>query len=277
MNQHMEEIKKIIASRKKKTNCFSFYNEIIDWIENGKANAYLINDCVFIFYKINGFYKFYYYVDNFEDIKISRNLLDKYKLESNVSLEFTTKNDKNIEDITESIIPIGFEFYAEYVRVISGASAFNSNNIENTANYVLASLNEVDELLSIMYKEFDVISDDLPSKEDLINLINNKSVLVQHIENKIIFIQIYEYTKGVLYSRMTWIEKKYRKPKYTIDFYSGLDEYLKHLNIKDWGKLRSYGWINKSNKNYKINLKFGAKPDGITCTIFTYKQTGEEK
>lgn len=273
MNQDMEEIKKIIASRKKITNCFSFYTEIMDWIKNGKANVYLINDCVFIFYKINGFYKFYYYVDNFGDIKISQNLLNKYTLKSNVSLEFTTKNDKNITEVTESIIPIGFEFYAEYIRVISGASAFN---IENTSYYELASLNDVAELLDIIYKEFDVISDDLPSKEDLINLINNKSILVKHIEEKIVFIQIYEYAKGVLYSRMTWIEKKYRKPKYTIDFYSGLNEYLKQLNIKDWEKLRSYGWINKSNKNYKINLKFGAKPDGITCTIFTYKQNGEK-
>jgi hypothetical protein len=274
INQNINEIKNIISSRRKKTNCFSFYNEIISWIENSQADLYLIEDCVFIFYEANGFYKFYYYVDKFEKISLSKNLLNKYKSQNKVSLEFTTKNGKDIEELTNAITFIGFNFYAEIVRIIQGQNTFTvEEKISKTQSpmyYELATLDDKNELLGIMHREFDVLKDDIPTEEELIKLIYNKSIVVKHIDNKIILIQIYEYSKGALYSRMTWIEKSYRKPKYTVDLYKGLDEYLYDLNIESYKNLRSYGWIDKNNKNLKINLKFGAQLDGVTCTIFLY-------
>lgn len=268
MNQHIEEIKNIITSRKKKTNCFSFYNEIVNWIENDKADVYLIEDNVFIFLKTHGFYKLYYYVNNFNEIALCKELLEGYREKGSVSLEFTTKNGMNIDEITSHLTNIGFKFYKEYARVISAFSPFKSE--DDSISYDIASRNNKDELLEIMHKEFDVITDDLPTEEELIRLIESKSILIKIFDEKIVFIQIYEYLKGALYSRMTWIDKKYRKPKYTIDFYKSLDKYLKALNIENLEKVRSYGWIDKNNKNFKINLKFGAKLDGVTCTIFLY-------
>lgn len=272
INKNIEEIKKIISSRRNITNCFAFYNEILDWIENDKADIYLRNDCVFLFYKIHDFYKFYYYVSDFKEIVLSKDLLNEYRKKGTLSLEFTTKNEKNRNKVSYSILPIGFSFYKEYARVISGNSAFKKvegKDVEEVP-YELASLNDKKELLEIMHKEFDIITDYLPSEAELTELINNKSIVIKQLDKQIIFIQIYEYNKGTLYSRMTWIDKKYRKPKYTIDFYRCLDTYLKDLNIQNWRKVRSYGWIDKGNKNYKINLKFGAQPDGVTCTIFLY-------
>lgn len=269
-NQNNEEIKKIITSRKMKTNCFSFYNEIVDWIENNKADTYLIENNVFLFLKIHGFYKFYYFVNSFNDISLCKELLEKYKTKSNISLEFTTKNEIYINEITPLLKEIGFNFYKEYARVISAFSPFKSE--EENISYEIASLENKNELLEIMYREFDVISDYLPTEEEIINLIDNKSILIKTLDEKIVFIQIYEYSKGALYSRMTWIDKKYRKPKYTIDFYKSLDTYLKQLDIENLEKIRSYGWIDKNNKNFKINLKFGAKLDGVTCTIFLYDE-----
>lgn len=268
-NQNIEEIKKIITSREMKTNCFSFYNEIIDWIENNKADVYLIENNVFLFLKTHGFYKFYYYVNTFDDIALCKNLLVIYKNKSNLSLEFTTKNSVNINEISSILTNIGFNFYKEYARVISGLSPFNA---EESIEYELASLKDKNELLEIMHREFDVISDYLPTEEEIINLIDNNSIIIKTIDNKIVFIQIYEYLKGSLYSRMTWIDKKYRKPKYTIDFYKSLDRYLQELCVKDWNKIRSYGWIDKNNRNFKINLKFGARVDGVSCTVFLYDE-----
>lgn len=274
VNQSIEEIKNIISSRKKKTNCFSFYNEVMEWIESNKADVYIIGDNLFLFLKTHGFYKFYYYVNSFDEISLCKHLLEEYKCKNSVSLEFTTKNGLYIDELTSIFTNIGFVFYKEYARVISGASAFESKKEEEKeiVNYELATLEDINELFEIMYKEFDVISDYLPTTEDIVNLINNKSIIIKKLDDKIVFIQIYEYSKGALYSRMTWVDKKYRKPKYTIDFYKSLNEYLKQLNIKNWEKLRSYGWIDKNNKNFKINLKFGAQLDGVTCTIFLYDE-----
>lgn len=278
--KELEEIKQIISKRRHITNCFSFYNEILDWIEKEKVDLFLIKNCVFMFYKENSFHKFYYFVNDYNNIILSKELLDLYRTKGEVSLEFTTKNGRNQEKVNESVTNIGFNFYAEYARVISGASAFKAKDKKEEEKdidgyYELATLKDKKELLEIMYTDFDKISDYLPTENELDNLIQNKSILIRHLDEKIVFIQIYEYAKGTLYSRMTWIAKKYRKPKYTIDFYKGIDAYLRDLEIKDWTKLRSYGWINKSNKNYKINIKFGAKPDGTTCTTYLYKMEGQ--
>lgn len=267
-NQKIDEIKTIITSRKMKTNCFSFYNEILDWIENNQAEVYIIQGNLFLFLNTHGFYKLYYYVNSFNDIALCKELLEKYQNKTSISLEFTTKNAMYIDEITPVLQKMGFCFYKEYARVLSAFSPFTSD--EEEVLYDLASLNNKNELLEIMYKEFDIISDYLPTEEELIKLIHDQSILIKILDGKIVFIQIYEYSKGALYSRMTWIDKKYRKPKYTIDFYKSLDSYLKQLKIKNSNKIRFYGWVDKNNKNFKINLKFGGQLDGVTCTIFLY-------
>lgn len=267
------KIKDIISSRNKKTNCFSFFNEICDWIEDSKADFYLINTCVFVFYKANKFYKFYYYVDNLEDIIFAKDLLREYSLPNKVVLEFTTKNDKGLDEISNTLLEIGFEIYSELVRLIQGKIVFTSEKKvkENNEEYELATLDNKDELLEIMHKEFDILKDDIPTEEELLKLISNKSIVIKTLDNQIVLIQIYEYLKGALYSRMTWIKKEYRKPKYTIDIHKSIDSYLQDLNIENFKNFKSYGWIDKSNRNLKVNLKMGAVLDGITCTIFLYK------
>lgn len=123
-----------------------------------------------------------------------------------------------------------------------------------------------------MNKEFDKIKDNIPSEDELLELINKKAILIRKIEDEIIYIQIYEYSKSVLYSRMTWIKKEFRKPKYTVEFYNGEDAYVKQLNIPTNAKIRSYFWVDTSIKNYDITLKLGAILDGLTSNIFVYKK-----
>ena len=264
-------IKEIISSRKKKTNCFSFYNEISDWLDNDKADAYLVENNVFLFYKANGFYKFYYWVDNFEDIKLAKTLLDQYRNKSEISLEFTTKNNRFLVEIKEQIYSIGFEFCAEFARLLSGTNKLQDKENKYFDMFKIAKVEDKNELLEIMHKEFDKIKDDIPTEDELLELINKKSILIRKIENQIVYIQIYEYSHGVLYSRMTWIKKEYRKPKYTIEFYNGDSAYIEQLNIQN-KQIRCYFWVDTSIKNYKITLKLGATLDGLTSNIFVYKK-----
>ncbi|MFW0696962.1 hypothetical protein ACN09X_11335, partial [Aliarcobacter butzleri] len=88
-------------------------------------------------------------------------------------------------------------------------------------------------------KEFDILKDDIPTEEELLKLISNKSIVIKTLDNQIVLIQIYEYLKGALYSRMTWIKKEYRKPKYTIDIHKSIDSYLQDLNIENFKNFKS--------------------------------------
>lgn len=273
-NPNIRKIKNIISSRNNKTNCFSFFDEICDWLEKGKADSYLIDNCVFLFLKANNFYKFYYYVDNLENIKLSKKLLEEYRKKSEISLEFTTKHNKFLDDVKKVIFPLGFEFYAEFARLLSG-----TNKLEDKENkyqyhdlFQIATLKNAKELLEIMDKEFDKIKDNIPTLDELLLLLNKKAILIREVENEIIYIQIYEYTQGVLYSRMTWIKKEFRKPKYTVEFFNGNTLYIKQLNIEN-RNIRSYFWVDTSIKNYKISLKLGATLDGLSSNIFVYRKT----
>ncbi len=270
----IEKIKEILKSRRKKTNCFSFYNEIISWMDECKADFYLLNDCIFIFYKIHGFYKFYYFVDDYKDIKLSISLLEKYKKQGDISLEFTTKNDRNIDKISQVLEEINFNFYAKFVRMLNGDNKLSSNKTKKF--YEIATLDDLNEISAITNgDEFNRIIDDIPTEEELKSLINNKCVAVKHINNEIIYIQICELGKNTIYSRLTWIKKEYRKPKYSVDIYNGINDYIDDFKLSD--NLRLYFWVNTSSKNYKILLFQGGKEDGVSCSIFTYKKESYKK
>lgn len=232
MQQTNEQILSIISSRRKLSNCYFFYDEIASWFDSKRAEFYLIDGCVFIFYKINGFYKFYYYVDKFDDINLARELLNKYSLNSTVSLEFTTKNDKFLPQISQAAIACGFEFYARYVRLVYKneiGSVITDKTKEHLRSFDIATKADIDELLEIIHNEFDVVKDDLPERDELIRLLERGCVLVRRYDGKISYIQIYEYSKNTLYSKMTWIKKEYRKPKHSVEFYSANVEFANSI------------------------------------------------
>ena len=261
-------IKEIVLSREKRTNSFKFYDEIFRWIDEGKADFYLTDGNVFVFYKADGFYKFYYYVDKLADIKLAKNLLDSYAKSGKISLEFTTKNNLFLDELGSAAQAVGFEFYAEYARVNSGINKLSTD--DPIEGYRAATHGDADELYHIMNREFDKLKDDIPDKDELASLIDSNSVLIKKVDGEIIYIQIFEYSINRLYSRMTWIDKKYRKPKYTIEYFNANNKFIKELGVRDENK-RSYCWVDTSNKNFKIILKTDGKLDGLTNNIFIYK------
>lgn len=265
------EIKKIITNRKNLTNCFQYYDEILKWIENNQAHVHKVDNCVFLFLKLTNFYKFYYFIENYTDILFANDFLVFYSKKYKISMEFTTKSDKDLTIINNLVDQINFTYYSEFARLISGKNNLKKEKEKENKSFQLAENKDINNLLKTMNKEFDPIIDDIPSEEELISLINSKSIILKYHENKLIFIQIFEYKSGALYSRMTWILKKFRKPKYTIDIYSEIDSYLEYLNIENQD-LRAYYWVDITNRNFLIGQKLGSKPDGLRCVTYLYNK-----
>ncbi len=264
-----EKIKSLVSNRKLITNCFAFCKDILKWKEESRAYFYEIEGNLFIFLKANGFYKFYYFVNAYVDISFAKSVLDKHFKEKNISLEFTTKHRKNLDVVSNALQNVGFVFYSEFARLVSGQS--NISIEDEKISFQLAQEKDINALIETMHREFDPIIDDIPTKEELKLLIKSESIILRYKENKLIFIQIFQRKKGVLYSRMTWIEKKYRKPRYSVAIYNEIDAYLEYLNISNESHIRAYYWVDVSNKNFKIGQKLGSKPDGLTCTTFVYQ------
>lgn len=119
----MHEIMQVIKSRRKLTNCFSFFNEIQEWFENNKADFYLVNGDVFIFYKANGFYKFYYYVDDLNCIQKARELLQRYSISCDITLSVVTRDADFLTTSSTALLNSGFKFYAQFDRFINRGGA----------------------------------------------------------------------------------------------------------------------------------------------------------
>ena len=269
----IDEIKKIIINRKNLSNCFRYYNDILEWIEKDQAYVHKVNNCVFLFLKSNKFYKFYYFIEKYSDIKLANEFLIVYAEKHQISMEFTTKSDKDLVKVNSLADEINFTYYSEFARLISGENNLKKEKEKEKEKkyFQLAENKDISNLLETMHEEFDSIIDNIPSEEELISLIKNKSIILKYYENKLIFIQIFEYKVGALYSRMTWILKKFRKPKYTIDMYSEIDSYLEYLDIRNQN-IRAYYWVDITNRNFLIGQKLGSKPDGLRCITYLYNK-----
>ncbi|MDN5064720.1 hypothetical protein [Aliarcobacter butzleri] len=269
---NINEIKEIITNRKKLTNSFNYYNEVLNWIKNEEAYVVKINNCVFLLLKKNKFCKFYYFIDEYSNMMLANDFLMTYSKNYLISMEITTKDTKNLEIINSFAKELNFDYYSEFARLISGQNNLKDKDKDKDKdNFLLAEKKDIKNLLETMNKEFDPIIDDIPSEEELISLIDNKSIIIKYIEEELIFIQIFEYKFGSLYSRMTWIMKKFRKPKYTIDIYNEIDSYLDYLDINN-KNIRAYYWVDVTNKNFLIGQKLGSKPDGLRCITFLYNK-----
>lgn len=269
----INEIKRIIINRNKLTNCFQYYNEILSWIENDQAYFRKVNNCLFLLLRTNKFCKFYYFIEEYSNIILANDFLTTYAKNHPISMEFTTKDNKDLVDISTFADKLNFTYYSEFARLVSGENNLKKEKEKEKEKeyFLLAENKDINSLLETMHQEFDSIIDNIPSEEELIYLIEKKSIIIKYYENKLIFIQIFEYKLGSLYSRMTWILKKFRKPKYTIDMYSEIDSYLEYLKIEN-KNIRAYYWVDVTNKNFLIGQKLGSKPDGLRCITFLYNR-----
>lgn len=124
----------------------------------------------------------------------------------------------------------------------------------------------------ILEANFDKLKDNIVDVTELKQLVDKGGVFIKKVDGKIIFIQIYEFSKNTVYSRMTWVDKMFRKPKYYVDLSYVIYRFLKD-RFTDLDCLREYFWINKAIKNYKIALKRGVELDGLSDYIFVYDST----
>lgn len=143
------------------------------------------------------------------------------------------------------------------------------NNIDYFKLLKFAEPSDAEEILEIMYREFDKLKDDMITRDELLKLIENGTVLIKKELGKIIYINIYQLTQNALYSRLAWIDKNFRKPKFAVEIYSAADAFIQNI-IKD-KHIRYYYWMNKESKVYKMSKLQNVPTDGLTNNIFIYK------
>lgn len=263
----MQEIKEII-NKNLLTNCFILRDKLFMYLENGIMQAYVRNDVLFIFQKEEfGFYKFYYFVNELQELFLAQDLLEEYFTKGDLILEFTTKNNNGLDELRSVLESLGFCHYACFERFLE---SLHTRVSKKYLPVLYATQEDLSEIYRICYFAFDPLINAFPTMSELERLIKDKSVFIEKdAYGKIIFIYIVEFQGKSLHSGLLWLAREYRKGANFLKFRSRV---FMMLNAAHKEFQRCYSWIDVTRKSYALSKFLGRKSDGLTCNIFAYKK-----
>ena len=243
----------IFKNRPKFTNLFVSFDEF-NKIINEAQILVRGNNC-FLLIKHNGFYKFYYLVDSLANLK-------------NLDAFFRLINEPIITEIvskeaikSDFFCDIGFKDYKIYSRYKSTKKNRSFKNVQN------ATLDDIDEILELINKTFDPLSDYLPNFDELKELILKQAVFVVRLENVVAGVAIYELKQKICYFRLNCVRQ---------DFQNGLIGYALASAPEQMQEAQVfYAWMHDENSEaIRLNQALGYKPDGLKDYIFIKKDNG---
>ena len=243
----------IFKNRPKFTNLFVSFDEF-NKIINEAQILVRDNNC-FLLIKHNGFYKFYYLVDSLANLK-------------NLDAFFRLINEPIIAEIvskeaikSDFFCDIGFKDYKIYSRYKSTKKNRSFKNVQN------ATLDDIDEILELINKTFDPLSDYLPNFDELKELILKQAVFVVRLENVVAGVAIYELKQKICYFRLNCVRQ---------DFQNGLIGYALASAPEQMQEAQVfYAWMHDENSEaIRLNQALGYKPDGLKDYIFIKKDNG---
>jgi hypothetical protein len=156
---------------------------------------------------------------------------------------------KPIDDWDALLKKCGFEFLDVYSR-------YYNNNIKTFPTVVdsFAIIDEISDIASLLYENFSLYTDHLPTKNELEQMIANRQIITDHKDGKVCGVLIYTIMGNKGYQN-AWID--------TGDNALELLFKVKSIFIER-GIKYCYYWIKDSNKDViKIHTMMGGCPDGL--------------
>lgn len=236
---------KIYNNRVNHSNCYMNYNEFIELIEE---NEFIVrNNSIFIMVNQNSFYRFYFFINDYEELKNLNNFFALYRKPIVLEIISNMQIDDNI--YTKS----GFEPYKIYSRYRTDKKNKNFDSVK------IANIEDTEDISTLINETFDPLSDYIPSNDELKNLILNKEVFIVKVDDKLAGVSIFEKRDKNYYFRLSCVHQKHRP---------GLIGYMLASTSPQDGSNYST-WIDDNNiEAIKLNTFLGYKPDGVKNYIF---------
>jgi len=143
----------------------------------------------------------------------------------------------------------GFDFLDVYSRFYNKAIPYYPSSIDT-----FATEDEIEDIASLLYNNFSVYTDHLPTKEEIMGMVAERQIITDHKDGKVCGVMIYTITGNKGYFN-AWIDKGE----------NALSLLFKAKNILiENGVKYCYYWIKDTNKPViKIHTLLGGKPDGL--------------
>ena len=186
---------------------------------------------------------------------------------SDVVMDYNTHKNNNM--LNQFFIKAGFQLKASYVRKGMGIQGIGYEDVsahsdilddyydESIVEYALYS--DIDEIMQIIEDTFDKETDHLPARENLIEWIKNKWVLIYREEGKIYTIYIYEIFGKKMYSALSYNSVTADK-MYTLEKKGYLDA------VQKYDVQYIYAWFNR--ENFGAMKRNVLKEDGLINYIY---------
>lgn len=248
----------IYKKRPKFTNCYVNYEQFSSLIK--EEEFFTIDDNIFILKKENGIFKFLYFVNELDNIKLSQEYLNR--VNSSIALEILSKVD--VDD--KAYQCLGFESYKVFSRYL--VTKKNRKSIKKIGKVKVADKDDAKSIVDIAFKVFDPLCDYIPTVDDIEKYIDNEEIFVVKRENNILAFAIYIKESYGYDFRLNCVNP---------DYESGLAGYSLVSHIPEDGN-KCICWIDdKNTPAIRLNESIGFKKDGLKNYIFVKNLNNGDK
>lgn len=237
--------------RYKYTNCFVDYNNFIKLLD--VSDFFVRKNSTFIIKKEIGFYKFYYFINDYNELRDLSSFFRNYK--EPIILEIVSKKNIDINKYSN----IDFSIYKTFTRYYTNNK--KSKKYDSIKN---ATKDDIKEIKDLIDSTFDPLSDYIPNILELELFVENKEIYVIKIDNILAGVSIYQKkSEDKYYFRLSCVHPHHRP---------GIIGYILASDSPKNGANYST-WIDDTNAEaIKLNSHLGFIPDELQNYIFIKKQ-----
>lgn len=246
------------------SNCYLPYNEIIKKIANMEIHLLSHEDIVLLIQDVHGIHKMYYFVkenkENEIGVDIYHDLSRQMGNYSSLMTDFISSVPCNKFDIIENL---GYQPYKKYLRYHILEEKVRL--LEPLEKAMFAGFSEIDDIYQFLYCTFDVLTDHLPSKEELYAFVKSQQIIKICRDNKIAGVLLFEKQGAKSYLRAICVNPEYRNREI------GYSLMVNYIKITRNDSKSFYLWVESENKDaIRLYEKLGYEPDGLIDYIFLY-------
>lgn len=268
--ENIDELQSLISHIKYQhkgfiTNFFISYDKQYVYIENKLLFYKKYNNTVFLLLHIHDYFKLYYLTCSYSDL--SEALTEFNMPKSIIICELVGKGPMSNEKCI--FISNGFNKYSKLIHFVKKMNNFN-RTLVFPENMRYACLYDFDGIKSIMNNQFNKYVDINMTDAEIMNYINNKSVVIVEYDKEVAGFTIFNIKSGRVQAIMGGVKNEYKGTYISVILF----DYV--FRLYDNSKFFS-GFVREDNE-YLLNYYRKSKyiEDGLYSEIL-YKECGNKK
>ncbi len=262
IDDYLKSIKSIKESGRMICNCLLSIADIITLSNKEESFLSSTEGATILCYKEYSEWWLFFFLSSWEKACLIKKLLPSEKIKR-VYISYIGRED-NASEAERTLKENGFLFYAKLKRRACESFNFVSRKRLTDKMFCKAKMEESEQILELLYKEFDPIVSRLPDKEKLEEWIDRGYVFCAKKDNTVIGATICrELGNKVLFSNQTVVVDGYQG--------SGVGLLLFEYGVSHYPNCtKIYGWVEERNKaSERMCDIVHLFPDGI-CEVIMY-------